>query len=63
MSEVTLLTGEPLRLTAAEWARVPQIEAPSGPYETGFAVGEAAHDRDPAAPLMAHDEYLAETAQ
>lgn len=63
MSEITLLSGEPLRLTATEWARVPLIEPATGPGEAGLAVGEAFHDPDPSGPLMTHDEYLTETAQ
>jgi hypothetical protein len=54
------LAGEPLRLTAAEWARLPAIEPPSGPAVEGFAIAAAEHERDPAAPLLTHDEYLAE---
>jgi hypothetical protein len=53
--------GEPMRLTAAEWLRVgdAKIEPPSGEAEMGFAIGEAEHERDPDAPLLTHDEYLA----
>jgi hypothetical protein len=54
------LAGEPLRLTAAEWARLPALEPPSGPAVEGFAIAAAEHERDPAAPLLTHDEYLAE---
>ena len=54
------MAGEPLRLTAAEWARVPEIEPPGGPAVAGFAVAAAEHERDPAAPLLTRDEYLAE---
>jgi Protein of unknown function (DUF2635) len=58
-----LVAGEPLRLTAAEWARVPELGPPDGPAVVGegLATAEAIHDRDPAAPLITHDEYLAET--
>jgi hypothetical protein len=54
------LVGEPLRLTAAEWARLPALEPPSGPAVEGFAIAAAEHERDLAAPLLTHDEYLAE---
>jgi hypothetical protein len=55
-----MISGEPLRLTAAEWARIPKIEPASGPGLMGYAIGEARYqDRDPAEPLMTHDEYLA----
>ena len=54
------LAGEPLRLTAAEWARLPALDPPPGPAVEGFAVAAAEHERDSAAPLLAHDEYLAE---
>jgi hypothetical protein len=59
-SSIAWIVGEPLRLTAAEWARIPKIEPPSGPGLMGFAIVEAQHDRDPAEPLMTHDEYLAQ---
>jgi len=55
------LAGEPLRLTAAEWARLPALNPPSGPAVEGFAVAAAEHERDPAAPLLTRDEFLAET--
>jgi len=55
------LAGEPLRLTAAEWARLPELDPPSGPAVEGFAVTAAEHERDPAAPLLTRDEFLAET--
>jgi hypothetical protein len=54
------VAGEPLRLTAAEWARLPALDPPSGPAVEGFAVAAAEHERDPAAPLLTRDEYLAE---
>ena len=54
------VAGEKLRLTAAEWARLPVIEPPSGPAVEGFAIAAAEHERDPAARLLTHDEYLAE---
>jgi hypothetical protein len=55
------LAGEPLRLTAAEWARLPALDPPSGPAVEGFAVATADQERDPAAPLLTRDEFLAET--
>jgi hypothetical protein len=54
------ISGEPLRLTAAEWANIATIEAPEGPVKMGFSIGLAIHDRDPDAPLLTHDEYLTE---
>jgi hypothetical protein len=57
-----LIAGEPLRLTAAEWAAAgdAKINDPSGAAgETGFALAEGNPGRDPAAPLLTHDEYLA----
>jgi len=53
------LAGE-LHLTAAEWARMPPLETPSRPAVAGVAIAAAENERDPAAPLLTHDEYLAE---
>jgi len=61
------LAGEPLRLTAAEWARLPALDPPSAPAVEGFAVAAAdpriksGGERDPAAPLLTRDVFLAET--
>ena len=61
------LAGEPLRLTAAEWARLLALDPPSGPAVEGFAVAAAdpriksGGERDPAAPLLTRDVFLAET--
>ena len=61
------LAGEPLRVTAAEWARLPALDPPSGPAVEGCAVAAAdpriksGGERDPAAPLLTRDEFLAET--
>jgi hypothetical protein len=60
---MNFLGGEPLRLTAAEWARVPKIEPASGPCRMGFAMAEATYDRDPDSPLMTHEEYAAEMSR
>jgi hypothetical protein len=57
-----MISGEPLRLTADEWARVPTIEPAAGPCVAGYAVCEAQHDRVPGAPIMTHDEYLRSVA-
>jgi len=59
--------GEPLRLTAAELARLPALDPPSGPAVEGFAIAAAdpriksGGERDPAAPLLTRDEFLAES--
>jgi len=55
------LASERLRLTAAEWARLPALDPPSGPAVESCAVAAAEHERDPAAPLLTRDEFLAET--
>ena len=57
-----MIGGDPLMLTAAEWARVPVIEPPNGPAVVGFSTDKAIHDRDPAAPLITHEQYLREIA-
>lgn len=61
-----MLHGEPLRLTAEEWVRIPKLEQASGMASFGYAVGlfvaEANQARDPDAPLMTHDEYLRSVA-
>ena len=47
----------PLRLTAAEWAYVAAHEATG---DDAGPIGTADLQRDPAAPLITHEEFLAE---
>jgi hypothetical protein len=60
MSDVRLLHGEPLMLTAEEWSRVADLppEPPSGPAEYCEGLADVSASRKRGDPVMTHEQYL-----
>lgn len=58
VSGLASIIGQPLKLTAHEWARMPVLQPESGPSEIGFSAGGVNCDPRFGEPVMTREEWL-----